>query len=96
MSNNKKREAVVLEQTKAPERKCSITPIAMANYIKAFAPEDSAWFKELCEKHKKSSNTYGIDVKVIREAFIDKYYKGAYDIKKDTQKSIFEDMLKSM
>lgn len=94
--SNKKKEPVVLEQANAPERKCNITPIAMAEYIKNYAPEDSAWFKKLCEENKKPNNTYGIDVKVVREVFITKYYKGQYDKKTQTKKSQFEDMLKSM
>lgn len=94
--SNKKREEIVLKPGEAPERKCSITPVAMAEYVKNHAPEDNNWFTKLCDDNPKNDNTYGINVKAVREAFIEKYYKGAYEKEKQSQKTRFDKLLSSM
>lgn len=88
MSKTKQTPVEIVED-KAPERKCSITPIYMAKYISKFcSDEDKAWFKKLCADKAKADNPYGFDVKEVRDKFIEKYFPNAYREKERSSRKI--------
>lgn len=90
-----KQTQVEIVKDKAPDRKCNITPIYMAQYINDYYPDDRAWFKQLCEGNEKADNPYGFDVKTVREAFIEKYFPENYKKKEPiSRKDEFKDLIK--
>lgn len=85
----KEKKKALNPQFDKPSTKTDITKNFMLGYIKAVAPQDAKWFKQLCKEHIVKRDNHltkkqyeDIDVKFVRNAFVEKYFP-ALNIKKD-------------